>query len=57
MCSGRINEIEGESDLYEITELPIETWTRAYKNLLEKLIEEEKIVDIKEYHTQNRVNF
>lgn len=36
--------------MLEITELPIGTWTRNYKNFLEELDLKEEIDDIREYH-------
>lgn len=62
--SGGGYEIKGkferlESNLLRITELPIKKWTTDYKKFLEDLAQEENpfITDIKEYHTENRVDF
>ena len=44
-------------DMLEITELPIGTWTRNYKNFLEELDQKEEVDDIREYHQENRVHF
>jgi DNA topoisomerase-2 len=41
----------------EITELPVDKWTRDYKDFLEKLIEQGEFHDIREQHTTNRVHF
>lgn len=42
----------------EITELPIQKWTRDYKTFLEELAAKEDEVDeIREYHMENRVHF
>jgi DNA topoisomerase-2 len=48
MVTGIYNEIA--EDELEITELPIGTWTRDYKNFLEELVKDEHIEDIREYH-------
>ena len=50
---------EEQDDVIEVTELPVQKWTKDYKQYLEKLSEGEKklIEDIREYHTQNRVHF
>ena len=42
----------------EITELPIGTWTRDYKEDMEKLAQKDDfITNIAEYHQENRVHF
>lgn len=41
----------------EITELPVSTWIREYKNYIETLIEKNEIKDLREFHTENRVHF
>ena len=41
----------------EITELPVSTWIREYKNFIETLIEKNEVKDIREFHTENRVHF
>lgn len=41
----------------EITEIPIKKWTRDYKNFLEDLALKNEILDIKEYHKENKVHF
>lgn len=52
-----------EDDLkeWEITELPVQTWTSTYKEYLESLVTSEKtpalIKDYKEYHTDKTVHF
>ena len=42
---------------FEVTELPIGTWTETYKGNLEKMIQEELVRDYKEYHTDTTVKF
>ena len=54
-CTGVYN-ILSETEL-EITELPINRWTRDYKNFLEDLAQKDEIEDIREYHKENRVHF
>jgi len=51
-----------DDDTIRITELPIKVWTRSYKNFLEEMLNpkegvEPEIEDIKEYHTNNSVDF
>jgi len=50
-----------DDDTLRITELPIRIWTRNYKNFLEEMLNpkegEPEIEDIKEYHTNNTVDF
>jgi len=41
----------------EIDELPIKLWTDNYKNMLEKMSEEGKIVDMQYNHTDTAVSF
>ena len=41
----------------EVTELPIKKWTSQYKQFLEKLIENGKLEDIREYHENPHINF
>ncbi len=62
---------EDQDDVIEITELPVEKWTRDYKTMLEKMASDKPasegatedpsqtriIDDLREYHTQNRVHF
>lgn len=52
-------EANDEDGLIDITELPIQKWTKDYKTFLEDLASSEKgeIEEIKEYHTNNRVHF
>ena len=66
---GEIEEIPGKgfshSGLYdvlddttlEITELPIQKWTRDFKNYLEELAGKDEVDEIREYHMENRVHF
>ncbi|KAJ9480002.1 DNA topoisomerase 2 [Pseudozyma hubeiensis] len=58
--SGRVTQIDEKT--YEITELPIRSWTSNYKESLEeRIVSSEKvpatIKDYKEYHTESTVNF
>ena len=58
--SGRVTQIDEKT--YEITELPIRTWTSTYKESLEeRIVSTEKvpstIKDYKEYHTESTVHF
>ena len=39
-----------DDDELQITELPINKWTRDYKNFLEELATKDEIDEIKEYH-------
>ena len=54
-CTGEY-EVLSDTEL-EITELPVGTWTRAYKTWLEELADKSEIDDIREYHQENRVHF
>ena len=46
------------NNLLKITELPIGKWTSNYKNFLEKkMMNDDMIVDMKEYHTTKSVDF
>lgn len=51
-----IFEVNDETEL-SITELPLGKWTRDYKEFLEELMTADKIDELREYHTQNRVHF
>lgn len=51
-----VYKVVGDNEL-EITELPVKKWTRDYKSFLEELAEKEKVDEISEYHTENRVHF
>lgn len=57
--SGRYEVLD--DDTIRITELPVRVWTRNYKNFLEELLNpkegEPEIEDMKEYHTNNTVDF
>ena len=53
---GKFKLDENES-LLSITELPIGTWTRKYKNFLEDLITKETVKDFSEYHTSSSIDF
>ena len=52
-----------DDDNIRISELPVRKWTRDYKNYLEEMLnpkegeKEAEIEDIKEYHTNNTVDF
>jgi DNA topoisomerase-2 len=53
---GRFARVDREEKLI-ISELPIQVWTRNYKNFLEELAQNDKIADIKELHKDNTVHF
>lgn len=61
VCSGEVATLN--EDTIEITELPIKTWTQAYKeSVLEPMLEGSSdkpamITDFKEYHTEETVKF
>ncbi|CAG9332775.1 unnamed protein product [Blepharisma stoltei] len=62
--SGGGYEVKGvferlNGNILRITELPIKKWTTDYKKFLEDLAQLENpiVTDIKEYHTENRVDF
>ena len=55
VCTGVYEQVS-DNELV-ITELPVGTWTRAYKNFLEDLAQKDEIEDIREYHQENRVHF
>ncbi|CAG9330918.1 unnamed protein product [Blepharisma stoltei] len=48
-----------DGNILRITELPIGKWTTDYKKFLEELAQAENpiVTDIKEYHTENRIDF
>ena len=55
-------EINEDEETIDITELPIQKWTKDYKVFLEELAgsndkKEAELEDIKEYHSNNRVHF
>lgn len=50
-------EINTKDDQLIIKELPIQVWTRNYKNFLEELAQKDVISDIKEFHKDNNVHF
>ena len=52
-----IFEHDKEEKMLKITELPIRKWTKDYKQFLEKFLEKEILVDMKEYHGINTVDF
>lgn len=49
--------LRSEDDILEITELPIQKWTKDYKVELEKMLEAGEIDDFAEKHTSSRVHF
>lgn len=51
------NRIDKKKTIYEITELPIFTWTNKYKEELEYLVEQKKITQLRNYCTPNEVHF
>ncbi len=60
--SGIVRQKEDDPKIWEITELPVQTWTTPYKEFLEeKVAGTEKvpstIKDYKEYHTDRTVHF
>lgn len=62
--SGGGYEISGvftrlEDDWLRISELPIRKWTSDFKKFLEEFMKEDEpfITELKEYHTENRVDF
>ena len=48
-----------DEEWLQITELPIKKWTTDYKKMLEDFMKDEEpfVTDLKEYHTENRVDF
>jgi DNA topoisomerase-2 len=53
-----IFELDRENNILSITELPIKTWTRKYKDMLEKMIKDDvNIEDFTEHHTVKKVHF
>ena len=50
-------EINLREEQLIIKELPIQVWTRNYKNFLEELAQKDVISDIKEFHKDNNVHF
>lgn len=51
-------EVKLSENLLNITELPINEWTRKYKNFLEKIMmEKDWIKDYREYHKTDSVDF
>ena len=53
---GRFDRVDRDEKLI-IRELPIQVWTRNYKNYLEELAQNDKITEIKEFHKDNTVHF
>jgi len=43
--------------MYEVTELPVQLWTNKFKEDLEQLLEDKKLVQMHNYSTPNDVNF
>jgi len=54
VVSGIFNK---RDDRLSISELPLQKWTRDYKNFLEGLAKEDKVKSIKEFHKDNEVRF
>lgn len=46
-----------DSSSIRITELPLRRWTRDFKTMLEELMQEGEVLDIKEFHQDNTVDF
>jgi DNA gyrase/topoisomerase IV subunit A len=40
-----------------IKELPVNKWTKDFKEFIETLMDQEKVSGLREYHTKNRVHF
>ena len=57
ICEGKFEISKTENNLIIITELPVGTWTEDYKQFLEKLEEEDKIVFFRNNSTETSVNF
>mmetsp|Transcript_49370 Transcript_49370/g.96846 ORF Transcript_49370/g.96846 Transcript_49370/m.96846 type:complete len:1225 (+) Transcript_49370:203-3877(+) len=60
-CS-RSYQVRGEIHILDrrfvrISELPIDTWIQDYKLFLEKLVEQGEIVDFKEHHCDDNIDF
>lgn len=56
-CFGWCYWKEDEDNVLVIDELPVQKWTKDYKQFLETLLEDEVIEDMWEYHTHNKVRF
>jgi len=56
VVNGKYQHDEDDRRL-RIYELPIKKWTRDYKKFLETLLEKDVIVDLREYHSTNQVDF
>lgn len=56
---GILEKIESKkkNKLYQITELPVFTWTNKYKEELESMLENKKIKSLKNYSTADNVHF
>jgi len=50
-------ESKKKNKMYQITELPIFTWTNKYKEELESMLENKKIKSLKNYSTADTVHF
>ena len=56
LVKGHFEHNEADKML-KITELPIRKWTKDYKQFLEKFLEDDTLIDMKEYHGINTVDF
>lgn len=53
-------ETDFENNQINIMELPLKKWTRDYKEMIEKMMQDESdhtIHDYREYHTKHRIHF
>jgi DNA topoisomerase-2 len=53
-------EVDDANEQLNIMELPLKKWTKDYKEMLEKMIQDESdqnVVDYREYHTKHRIHF
>ena len=53
LCNGELSRVG--PDRVEITELPVRSWTTAYKEEIEKMMTEGEIQDFEDYSTDDRV--
>lgn len=58
VTSGRMQKMAGKKDgIFEITELPIGTWTNRYKEELETMVENKQLRSMKNYSTPDSIHF
>ena len=53
VCHGELARVG--PDRVEITELPVRTWTTAYKEEIENMMKRDEILDFEDYSTDDRV--